>query len=62
LFGSVGATDIVEAFKKDHDIVVEKHEIRMPEGHFKQVGEYEVAISLHADVQVKVTIAVIAEV
>ncbi|HVC49398.1 MAG TPA: 50S ribosomal protein L9 [Burkholderiales bacterium] len=60
LFGSVGATDIVESLKAK-GIEVDKHEIRMPEGHFKQVGEYDVVVSLHADVQAKVIVAVIAE-
>lgn len=57
LFGSVTNADIVEALGKlGHK--VEKSQVRMPNGHIKQIGEFPVDIALHTDVVVGVTVAV----
>ena len=60
LFGSVGNVDIVEALIS-HGHEVEKREIRMPEGAFRNIGEYEVEIHLHTDVNAVVNIHIVPE-
>ncbi|PRX31568.1 LSU ribosomal protein L9P [Paraburkholderia sp. BL18I3N2] len=60
LFGSVTNADIAEALVKQ-GFAVEKAQVRLPEGPLKLVGEHAVQISLHTDVLVDVTVAVIGE-
>jgi large subunit ribosomal protein L9 len=60
LFGSVTNVDIVEALQaKGH--AVEKAMIRMPAGPLKQVGDYTLAVALHADVAVEITVTVLGD-
>jgi large subunit ribosomal protein L9 len=58
LFGSVGPVDIVEAFEKVQ-VDVERSEIRMAEGPIHDVGEFEVGVHLHPDVNALVKIRVV---
>ena len=51
LFGSVGTIDIAEALGA-LGIEIERSEIRLPEGPLRVVGEHEVEVHLHADVNV----------
>lgn len=60
LFGSVGTTDIAHAIS-EAGVDVERHEIRLPEGAFRQTGEYEVQLHLHTDVNVSVKLVIEAE-
>ena len=61
LFGSVGTTDVVDALKAA-GIEIERREVRMPDtGPIHELGEYEIGIHLHSDVDTTVTIAVVAE-
>ena len=60
LFGSVTNGDIAEALVKQ-GFVVEKAQVRLPEGPLKLVGDHAVQVSLHTDVLVDVTVAVIGE-
>jgi large subunit ribosomal protein L9 len=60
LFGSVTNADIAEALGKQ-GFTVEKAQVRLPEGPLKMVGEHAVQVSLHTDVLVDVTVAVIGE-
>jgi len=60
LFGSVGTTDIIQA-AADAGHTIEKHEVRMPEGAFRMVGEYEVMLHLHTDLDVAIRIHVTPE-
>ena len=60
LFGSVGTADISEAVKEAGQELA-KHEIRLPEGPFRTIGEFEVIVHLHADVEATVRINIIAE-
>ncbi|HBZ46237.1 MULTISPECIES: 50S ribosomal protein L9 [Stenotrophomonas] len=60
LFGSVGPRDIAEAFTKA-GLPLEKSEVILGEGAFRNVGEYEVVIHLHADVETTVKVVVEAE-
>jgi large subunit ribosomal protein L9 len=60
LFGSVTNHDIAdELVKMGHAVV--KAQVRMPNGPLKAVGEYTVALSLHTDVHVDVTVTVLGE-
>ncbi|MCB1663222.1 MAG: 50S ribosomal protein L9 [Pseudomonadales bacterium] len=60
LFGSVGTKDIADAVSAAGNLV-EKREVRMPEGPIRQVGMYDINIQLHTDVMVAVKIIVEAE-
>lgn len=60
LFGSVGTSDIVSAVAAN-DVVIEKHEVRLPNGAFHQLGEYEVELHLHTDVNVTIKLVIEAE-
>jgi len=60
LFGSVGASDIVEAVTAA-GVGLEKREVRLPEGPFHAVGEYEVPLHLHTDVSATLRLTVVAE-
>ena len=60
LFGSVTNFDIAEALTKQ-GFAVEKAQVRMPTGPLKTAGEHPVAVALHTDVVVDVTIAVQGE-
>jgi large subunit ribosomal protein L9 len=60
LFGSVTNADIAAALvAQGHQ--VEKGQVRMPNGHLKQIGDHPVSIALHPDVVVNVTISVLGE-
>jgi len=60
LFGSVGARDIADAFTAaGHKL--EKSEVIMSEGAFRRIGEFEVTVHLHADVETKVKVIVAPE-
>ena len=60
LFGSVGARDIAEAFTKaGHKL--EKSEVVMGEGSIRRIGEFEVLVHFHADVESKVKVLVVPE-
>jgi large subunit ribosomal protein L9 len=60
LFGSVTNADIADALVKQ-GFAVEKAQVRLPEGPLKLVGDHAVQVSLHTDVVVDVTVAVIGE-
>ncbi len=60
LFGSVGTADIAEAVKAT-GVELAKHEIRLPEGPIRSVGEFELDVQLHADVTVTIKVNVVPE-
>ncbi len=60
LFGSVGTTDIAELIAAA-GVVVEKREIRLPDGAIRTTGEHVIDIHVHADVDTSVTISIIGE-
>ena len=60
LFGSIGPREVADAIAAA-GLEVEKKEIRMPEGPIRTVGEFEVGLHLHTDVNVNVKITVNAE-
>ena len=60
LFGSIGARDIAEAITAA-GVAVTKSEVRLPEGALRSIGEHEVKLHLHAEVNAIVTINVVSE-
>lgn len=60
LFGSIGTVDISEALSAA-GITVEKHEVRMPNGPLRHLGEHELTLHFHADVNVQLKIVIVAE-
>lgn len=60
LYGSVGPRDIAEALTAA-GTPVEKSEVVMGEGPIRHVGEFEVTIHLHADVDATVKVVVVPE-
>ena len=61
LFGSVTNADIAEAVTSQQGLKIEKAQVRLPQGPLKAVGEYPIAIQLHTDVVVDITVAVVGE-
>lgn len=60
LYGSVGPREIADALQAaGHDI--HKGEVIQGEGPIRHIGEFDVVISLHADVQNTVKVIVVAE-
>jgi large subunit ribosomal protein L9 len=60
LFGSVGTRDIADAIVA-LGCEVDKSEVRLPSGALRELGEFEIAIQVHGDVDASVLVAVIAE-
>jgi large subunit ribosomal protein L9 len=59
LFGSVGPIDIAEALS-NIQVEVERSEIRMPDGPIHALGEYQVGVHLHGEVNAEITVRVVA--
>ena len=60
LFGSIGTTDIAEALSAE-GIEVERSEVRLPGGPIRLIGEHHVKLHLHSDVEIDLTVTVVAE-
>jgi large subunit ribosomal protein L9 len=60
LFGSVGTNDIAEAISAA-GVTVERHEVRLPDGVYRQIGEYDVQLHLHSDINTTVKLVITAE-
>jgi large subunit ribosomal protein L9 len=60
LYGSVSPRDIAEALAAK-GFEVDKSEVVQSEGPFRNVGEFDVAITLHADIQTTVKVIVVAD-
>lgn len=61
LYGSIGPRDIAEALTQATGVTVEKSEVVMGEGALRHIGEFEVIVHLHADVETPVKVIVEAE-
>jgi large subunit ribosomal protein L9 len=61
LFGSVTASDIVEAIKKAGGPNLDKRTVQLPKGHIKTLGTYPVTVRLHSDVDATVSVNIVAE-
>ena len=57
LFGSVGTVDIAEEVGK-RGIEIERSEVRLPDGPLRTVGEHQIELHLHADVNVGLTVVI----
>lgn len=60
LFGSVGTADIADAATAAGFTLV-KSEIHLSQGPLKELGDHEIAVSLHPEVHTKITVSVVAE-
>jgi len=60
LFGSVANVDIAEAMSSD-EVTIEKSEVYLVDGAFKEVGEFPAEIILHTDVRFNVSVDVVGE-
>ena len=60
LFGSVGTQNIADAITTA-GVAIERHEVRLPDGVIRHVGEYDIDITLHTDVVVTLPVKVAAE-
>jgi large subunit ribosomal protein L9 len=60
LFGSVGTTDIAEAVTR-MGLPLARSEVRLPTGPLRNIGEHNVALHLHADIDVSLIVNIIAE-
>jgi large subunit ribosomal protein L9 len=60
LFGSVGTADIAEACTAAGHKVA-RSEVRLPAGPIRLVGEHQVTLHLHTDVEVTLTVIIVAE-
>ena len=60
LFGSVGIKDICDAM---HEAGYElaKSEVHLDRGPIKEVGDHEVSVSLHPEVNFKIIVSVVGE-
>ncbi len=59
LFGSVGPIDITDAFAAVQ-VEVQRSEVRMPDGPIHQLGDFQIGVHLHPEVNAEVTIKVVA--
>ena len=59
LFGSVTNADVAAGLGK-MGLVVQKSQVRMPNGPLKTVGEHPVSVAPHGDVVVELTVQVVA--
>jgi len=60
LFGSVGTADIAHALT-EIGVTIERQQVRLPEGAFRVLGEHDVLIQLHTDVDVTIKLLIEAE-
>ena len=60
LFGSIGTRDIAEEVTR-HGVELAKAEVRLPHGPLRELGEYEIEIHLHTEVNATLKLGVVAE-
>ncbi|WP_066802329.1 50S ribosomal protein L9 [Moraxella oblonga] len=60
LFGSIGTRDIADALTAS-GLPVDRSEVKLPEGSFRQVGEYKVTIQLHHDITADIIVTILSE-
>ena len=61
LFGSVTVGDIVAAIKKAGGPSLDKRTVQLPKAHIKATGTHTVAVHLHPEVNVDVTLDVVGQ-
>jgi large subunit ribosomal protein L9 len=57
LFGSVGTVDIADAIATQ-GVEVERSEIRLPDGPLRSVGDHQIDLHLHTDVNVAIKVVI----
>lgn len=60
MFGSVGNKDICEAVAAA-GFELAKSEIHLSQGPLKEIGDHEIAVSLHPEVNIKIIVSVVGE-
>ena len=60
LFGSITVRDVAEACEAA-GVELEKREVRLPEGPIRELGEFDIDIHLHPEVNAVLKLAVVAE-
>lgn len=60
LFGSIGTSDVAEAVTRQ-GFKLQRSEVRMPNGPLRTVGEHAITLHLHADIDVPLTVTIVAE-
>ena len=60
LFGSIGTRDIADALT-NAGLVVDRAEVRLPNGALRNTGEFNIAIQLHHDVVAEVLVTIVSE-
>lgn len=60
LFGSIGTQDIAELLTNNAGIEVHKSEVRLPNGTIRHIGEYNIDLHLHTDVDATIKLVVVA--
>ncbi len=60
LFGSVGAVEIADAVTAA-GVALERHEVRLPAGSLRQLGEHMVHVHLHSDVNTEIKVIIVPE-
>lgn len=61
LFGSVGTVEIAEAVSAAYGVAIEKRQVRLSTGALRSVGEFEVPVHLHTDVNAIIKVVVVGE-
>ena len=61
LYGSVGPREIAEALTKQLGVEINKSEVVMGEGPIRNIGESEIVVHLHADVESTVKVTVVPD-
>ena len=59
LFGSVGPVDITEALAAVQ-VEVQRSEVRMPDGPIHELGDFQIGVHLHPEVNAEVNVKVVA--
>lgn len=60
LFGSIGTRDIAEAITAA-GVNVAKHEVRLPNGVLRTIGDHDVSIQVHSEIFAHLNVIVVAE-
>jgi large subunit ribosomal protein L9 len=60
LFGSVTATDVADALQAELDVEIDRRRVQLDEP-LKELGEVEIGIKLHTDVDATFTLAVVSQ-
>jgi large subunit ribosomal protein L9 len=60
LFGSIGTSDIAEHVSR-LGYKLQRSEVRLPSGPLRSVGEYQISLHLHTDIDVPITVTIVAE-